>query len=111
MEFPLAHVILYVPRTHAERVRRALAEAGAGKLGNYDSCSFSCSGIGRFRPNEHAHPFLGTLHELAHVEEERIEVVVSRANLPNVLRAAKAVHPYEEPAIHILPMLDAAQFL
>jgi hypothetical protein len=101
------HLIIYVPVTHAEAVRQALATSGAGKIGNYDSCSFSVTGIGRFRPLKGARPAIGSEGKLETVEEERIEVVISKdADLKAILKAVKAVHPYEEPAIHVLPMVD-----
>ena len=111
MESSLYHLIVYVPLSHAADVRRALADAGAGKIGNYDSCSFSMRGTGRFRPNEKAQPHIGAAGVLEAVEEERIEVVVKKENLREVFRRVKEAHPYEEPAIHVLPMVDEHELL
>ncbi len=72
----LYHLVIYVPLSHADVVRKALAESGAGNIGNYDSCSFSAKGIGRFRPLKGANPHLGSEGRIEEVEEERIEVVV-----------------------------------
>jgi len=105
------HLIIYSPLSHAEKIRTALADAGGGKIGNYDACSFSVRGIGRFRPNEKADPTIGKIGEMTEVEEERIEVVVIATELPSVLDAVRKVHPYEEPAIHVIPMLDYKKFL
>lgn len=103
----MQHLIVYVPLSHAPQVRAALAASGAGKLGHYDSCSFSSRGIGRFRPLKGADPFIGKEGVIEEVEEERIEVVVpDGVDLRSVLKQVRAVHPYEEPAIHILPMLE-----
>lgn len=106
METSLYHLIVYVPHKEADAMRSALASAGAGNIGNYDSCSFSMRGTGRFRPNEDANPAIGAACHQEEVDEERIEVVVSHANLHAVVTAAKKAHSYEEPAIHILPMVD-----
>lgn len=103
------HLIVYVPTTAAADVRLALTEAGAGKIGTYDSCSFSSAGTGRFRPLKGAHPTIGSIGELEEVEEERIEAMVdapSEAALRAVVSAVRKAHPYEEPAIHVLPMLS-----
>jgi hypothetical protein len=100
----LYHLVIYVPVTHADAVRKALAESGAGNIGNYDSCSFSSRGIGRFRPLKGSDPHIGSEGQIAEVEEERIEVVVEEKKLSNVLRSAKDAHPYEEPAIHFWKM-------
>jgi hypothetical protein len=106
------YLIIYTPLSHADRVRDALAKAGAGQIGNYDSCSFSMTGKGRFRPLTGAKPAIGSEGELEIVDEERIEVVIKdKGTLPGVLKAVKAVHPYEEPAIHVVPMEDYREFL
>ncbi len=105
------HVIIYVPLSHTDDVRQALAEAGAGTIGAYDSCSFSVRGIGRFRPLEGAKPHIGSSGAIEEVEAERIEVLVPHDAITAVLRAVKNVHPYEEPAIHVLPMEDYKSFL
>jgi hypothetical protein len=97
-------LVVFVPVTHADEVRRVLAEAGAGKFGHYDACSFSSRGIGRFRPLKGSNPAVGTEGVLQEVEEERIEVLCSRAMLRDVITAVKKAHPYEEPAIDILPL-------
>jgi len=107
----LFHLIVYVPANAADTVRNAMAETGAGRIGNYDSCSFSMRGTGRFRPNEQAHPAIGKAGVTEAVEEERIEAVVAEELLPAVLRAVTAAHPYEEPAIHVLPMRDYHEWM
>ena len=102
----LYHLIVYVPVEAAPGVRDAMAQAGAGKIGNYDSCSFSSRGTGRFRPLKGAVPAIGTVGLLEEVEEERIEAVVREEDLMRVLEAILNVHPYEEPAIHVWRMED-----
>ena len=93
--------MVFVPESHTEAVREALAKEGAGKIGNYTHCSFSSSGIGRFRPEASARPAIGKVGKLELVQEERIEVVCARAILKNVIVAIKEVHPYEEFALDI----------
>lgn len=101
------HVIIYVPVTHADVVRTALSDAGAGKIGLYDSCSFSSHGVGRFRPLKGSNPAIGEEGKMETVDEERIEAVIPEDVDPKkVLKAVCAVHPYEEPAIHLLQMVD-----
>jgi len=100
------HLIIYVPVAAADTVRKALADGGAGHIGNYDSCSFSARGTGRFRPLKGAHPAIGSIGKIEEVEEERIEALVAEDKLKETLRRIREVHPYEEPAIHILPMVN-----
>ncbi len=65
-------LIVFVPLSHADIVRKALGEASAGKIGNYDFCSFSSRGTGRFRGNEKSKPAIGESEKYEAVEEERI---------------------------------------
>jgi hypothetical protein len=97
-------LVVFVPLSHADHVRQALGEAGAGRIGNYDFCSFSSLGVGRFRGNKQSHPAVGVPGQLAEVEEERIEVVVARSILNDVIAKVKTVHPYEEVAIDLYPL-------
>lgn len=111
MENQYVKLVVFVPETHASLVREALVREGAGKMGNYDSCSFSTKGIGRFRPRVGAHPFIGTavsedgVGVVEEVIEERIETICERSKLKQVIEAVKRIHPYEEPALDIIPLL------
>ncbi|MFA6376873.1 MAG: type II toxin-antitoxin system RelB/DinJ family antitoxin [Candidatus Paceibacterota bacterium] len=95
---------VHVPVTHADAVRKALGEAGAGRIGNYGFCSFSCPGTGRFWGNEKSHPAIGKAGKLETAQEERIEVTVPRAILAEVVAKMKSVHPYDEPTFDIYPI-------
>ncbi|MFB9314011.1 Nif3-like dinuclear metal center hexameric protein [Nocardioides plantarum] len=100
---------VYVPLDAAAVVRAALAEAGAGAIGDYDFASFSSRGQGRFRPLEGADPTIGTVGEIAEVDETRIEVVLPRDRRRAVVAALRAAHPYEEPAydvVEVAPGID-----
>lgn len=108
MDFSLVKIVVFVLVTHADAVREALAAAGAGHIGNYDSCSFSSKGFGRFRGLEGSKPFVGEQGKIETVEEERIEVICKAELLDAVLAAVKKVHPYEEPAIDVYPLLNKA---
>ncbi|HVZ10852.1 MAG TPA: YqfO family protein [Candidatus Paceibacterota bacterium] len=97
-------IVVFVPESHADVVRGAMGKAGAGKIGNYTFCSFSSKGIGRFKPEDGAHPAIGEVGKLESVQEERIEVVCDRNLLKDVVAAIKKVHPYEEVALDIYPL-------
>ncbi|MBU2213933.1 hypothetical protein KKC44_03035 [Patescibacteria group bacterium] len=103
-------LIVITPLDAAAKVREALGKAGAGSIGNYDYCSFSLQGTGRFRPNENAKPAIGTKGIIEEVAEERVEVIVPAEKIKEVLEAVLEVHPYEEPAIHVIPMIDYHSF-
>ena len=97
-------IVVFVPETHADAVREAMGKAGAGKIGNYTHCSFSSQGIGRFKPEEGAHPAVGKIGKLESVREERIEAVCERKILQDVITAIKKAHPYEEVALDVYPL-------
>jgi hypothetical protein len=84
-----------------------MAEAGAGRIGDYDFASFtSAPGEGRFRPLDGANPMIGTVGEIETVAEVRIEVVLARSLRGPVVRAMLAAHPYEEPAYDVVELAD-----
>ena len=94
-------IVITVPVSHTDIVREAMGKAGAGRIGNYEFCSFSSRGTGRFRPLAGANPAIGQVGELEQVEEERIEVTCDRELVEDVIKAIKSVHPYEEPVIDV----------
>jgi len=100
----LKKLIVYVPVSHAESIRGALFNAGAGEIGNYDSCSFNSVGQGTFRGNESTNPYVGKPGEL-HVEEEvRIETVFPVYLQQRIISSMLEVHPYQEVAYDIIPL-------
>jgi hypothetical protein len=94
-------LVVYVPESHADTVREAMGNAGAGKIGNYSHCSFSTRGQGRFLPLLGANPHIGTVGTPEIVEEERIEVTVDEEVLDVVIQAMKEAHPYDEIAYDV----------
>jgi dinuclear metal center YbgI/SA1388 family protein len=103
----LVKLATFVPADHAAAVREALAQAGAGRIGDYDACAFASRGTGFFRPGDAARPFIGEPGRMESAEEVKLEVEVTRWDLPAVLAALRAAHPYEEVAYDVVPMEQA----
>ncbi len=101
---PLDRLGVYVPVADAARLRDALHGAGAGAAGAYDSCSWSVTGEGRYRPLEGSHPAVGAHGRLEVAAEARVEVVLPRALRPQVLAAMRAAHPYEVVAHDVVEL-------
>lgn len=99
-------IVVFVPVSHADAVRAAMAQAGAGVIGDYTHCTFSSPGMGRFLPGVGARPAVGAVGRIEAVAEERIETVCAKARLAEALAAIRAAHPYEEPAIDVYPLAD-----
>jgi hypothetical protein len=97
-------IVVFVPETHTDVVREAMAKAGAGQIGDYSFCSFSSKGVGRFKPEQGAHPHVGEVGKIEEVSEEKIETVCPREKLESVITAIKKVHPYEEVALDVYPL-------
>jgi len=109
---PLDKWAVFVPPDDADAVSQAMASAGAGAIGDYDRCTFTSAGVGSFRPLDGANPTIGTVGEVAHVPEDRLEMVAPRRVRAAVLAALRSTHPYEEPAFDVLEMArtdDAAR--
>lgn len=96
----------FVPLDAANTVRDALGKAGAGVIGEYSYCSFSVAGKGRFLPSNEANPHIGHQGVQEVVDEERIEMVCSRVDAHKIISVLKNVHPYEEVAFDIVPLLN-----
>jgi dinuclear metal center YbgI/SA1388 family protein len=103
---PLDKLVTFVPHENAEEVRAAITAAGAGRIGDYDSCTFTSQGEGRFRPLDGAAPAIGRVGEVEVVAESRVEAVFPRGRRRAVLQALRSVHPYEEPAFDVLERAD-----
>lgn len=101
----LAKLVVFVPATHLEPVRSALFPFTLA-IGNYTDCSFSSAGEGTFTPGSSATPFIGTAGVRENVAEQRLEVLLDRAMLSKALNRLFSVHPYEEPAYDIYPLLN-----
>ena len=95
---------IYIPATHIDIVKEAIFEAGAGKIGNYDCCSWQTLGEGQFRPNDNANPFIGTANKIETVEEYKLETVVAKDKIKQVIAALKQAHPYEEVAYDVFEL-------
>ncbi|MDR3188997.1 MAG: Nif3-like dinuclear metal center hexameric protein [Prevotellaceae bacterium] len=102
----LVKVAVYAPAAHAEAVRQSMFAAGAGGVGQYSSCSFSVQGTGTFLAGERATPFVGKKGELHREPEEKVEVIAHESQVGSVVAAMRAVHPYEEVAYDLYPLLN-----
>jgi len=101
-------VAVFVPVADVERVAAAMADAGAGAIGNYDSCSFRSAGTGTFRAKENARPYIGSRGVLERTPEVRLESLVPVWSLDKVIGAMKRAHPYEEVAFDIADLSNTS---
>lgn len=97
-------IVVFVPQEAAEKVKEALFSAGAGGAGAYSRVSFSAPGTGEFFPGAGSHPARGRAGSLEQVPELRIECMCPEGLAEKAAAAAREAHPYEEPAIDIIPL-------
>ncbi len=90
----LFQIVVYVPTAAAQAVKTALFQAGAGKIGNYDSCAWEIEGRGQFRPLPGSSPHIGSENKIEIVPELRIELVCEESCLRGAVQAMKKAHPY-----------------
>ncbi len=102
----LLKLVCYVPVNHLSAVQKALFEAGAGQIGEYDCCSFSSPGIGTFRASENAKPYVGEINQLHAETESRFEVILPNYLKSKVISALLKAHPYEEVAYDLIPLAN-----
>ena len=108
MEYRLVKLETYIPETHLSALRKALQEADAGHIGNYDSCLAYSHVTGTWRALAGAQPYIGAPGEVSEASEIKVEVTLRAAQVEDTVRAVRRVHPYEEPVINLIPLLNGA---
>jgi len=97
---------IVLPKEFVEKIKEVLGENGAGKIGNYDYCTYVYPVSGSFRPLAGANPAIGKIGKIEHVDEMVVEVICHEDDLLRVVEAVRMAHPYEEPMIDIIPRLE-----
>lgn len=99
-------IIVTVSPDAVDAVLDAIAEAGGGAIGAYTHCAFTTTGTGRFKAAADANPHVGSAGSINAEPEVRIETFCPREAGSDVVAAIRAAHPYEEPVIYVVPLLD-----
>ena len=99
-------LVVFVPPDALDAVRSALFEAGAGRIGGYERCSWYAAGTGTFLGGEATSPTVGERGREERVEELRLETIYPVEREAEVVRALRAAHPYEEPAFDLYPLAE-----
>jgi len=99
-------ICVYIPETHLQPVKNALFAAGAGRIGNYDSCCWQVLGEGQFRALEGSAPYIGQKNKVETVKEYKVELVCEDTLIKQAIAAMKQAHPYETPAYDVSKLED-----
>ena len=100
-------LVWFVPEDALDATRDAVFAAGAGRIGEYERCSWYAAGTGTFLGGEETRPALGERGREERVAELRVETVVSAERVAEAVSALRRAHPYEEPAYDVYPLTDA----
>lgn len=103
-DFCCCKLEIFIPESHLEVLRTALQSVDAGHIGNYDSCLSFSRVTGCWRPLEGTNPYLGEANTISEEPELKVEVTCLREKVDATLDAIKAIHPYEEPVINVIPL-------
>ena len=109
MEFKCIKLETYIPETHLKDLQISLQEADAGHIGNYDSCMSYSHVIGTWRALDGTNPYIGTPGEISKEPEIKVEVTLKAEQAEAVVAAVRRVHPYEEPVINLIPLLNTEE--
>ncbi len=99
-------IVTFIPEIHVDALIRAMAEAGAGVVGNYTHNAFITNGMGNWFSGEGSNPTIGTVGTMSQEPETRVEMVCPEHALDAVVTAIKSVHPYETPAIDVYQLYN-----
>lgn len=106
MEYRTVKLEVYAPPEYADALRQALSEAGAGRVGTYDNVCTLVDVTGQWRPLPGSHPFDGEVGALSTAAEVKLEMRCPARQVKEALAAVRRVHPYEEPVVNIIPLLE-----
>jgi len=103
---PSHKLVWFVPEDFLDATREAVFEAGGGRIGEYERCSWYALGTGTFLGGEDTSPALGERGREERLPELRVETVVPGDRLPDVVAALRRAHPYEEPAYDLYALVE-----
>lgn len=104
MNFEFCKLEIFIPKTHFEQLQKALQDADAGHVGDYDSCLSFSEVQGFWRPLLGSNPYDGEIGKLCYGTEYKVEVLCKAVNVKKTIAEIKKVHPYEEPVINVIPL-------
>ena len=100
-------LVWFVPEDALNATRDAVFDAGGGRIGEYERCSWYTAGTGTFHGGDETSPAVGERGREERVPELRVETVVPADRVENAVAALRAAHPYEEPAYDVYALVDA----
>ena len=104
--FQSVKIEIYIPEQYIESLRDELNKVYAGHVGNYDNCISVTVVTGYWRPLDGSSPYDGEIGKISSGDERKVEVNILREYVADALRVIRKIHPYEEPVINIIPLIN-----
>ena len=106
MDFKKVKIEIYIPEEYTDKLREALNNIEALGVGNYDNVMSVTKITGYWRPLQGANPFDGEVNKISKAPEDKVEFSTDIKNVENIIKVMKEVHPYEEPVMNIIPLIN-----
>jgi hypothetical protein len=106
IQFQNVKIEIFIPEQYIETLRDELNKVNVGHIGNYDHCLSVTDVRGYWRPLPGATPYQGEIGEVSAGTECKVEVNCKREHVREALNVIKHIHPYDEPLINIIPLIN-----
>lgn len=106
IEFPTVKIELFIPEQYIETLRDELHRVNVGRIGNYDHCLSITTVRGYWRPLAGSSPYEGEIGQISEGTECKVEVNCQTAHVDAALEVIRRIHPYDEPLINIIPLVN-----
>lgn len=111
MYFSKVKIEIFIPEKYIDILREKLNEVGALGGKKYDNVMSVSKVTGYWRPLDGSTPFDGEINEISKAEECKVEICTDIKKTEEIIKVIKDVHPYEEPVINIIPLLNDKFYL
>src|SRR5256714_226264 len=100
---PRHKLVWFVPEEALDATRDAVFAAGAGRIGDYERCSWYTAGTGTFLGGEATQPAIGAAGREGEAPELRVGTVVPPGKTDEGVDALSAAHSHGEGAYEPYP--------
>ena len=104
------NISVTIPKKNLKRIKKVLFDEGIGKIGNYTNCSLTTKCMGTYKPSKLSNPYIGQKNKLQRIKEIKLELICNIDEVSKSIDIIKRIHPYEEPVINIIPIIDEKNF-
>ncbi len=104
------NISVTIPKKNLKKIKKVLFDDGIGKIGNYTNCSLTTKCMGTYKPTKLSNPYIVQKNKLQRIKEIKLELICNIDEVSKSIDIIKRIHPYEEPVINIIPIIDEKNF-